>query len=580
LHQTSAGEWRLTTTERRAILLNNIYGVDLDPQAVEVTKLSLLLKVLEGESEEAINAQLKMFHERALPDLADNIKCGNSLIEGSFYDGKEMALFPEEKQVRINAFDWSSEFKGISGFDAVIGNPPYIRIQEMQKRNPEEVEYFKEQYQTGSMGSYDIYVLFVEKALDLLHEKGRMGFILPNKFFTAKYGRALRGMITQGRHLFELVDFTDQQVFKDATTYTTLLFMSKNRNTKFYHTEVKELHTWRLEPGAGRKQFPANTLSSDLWVVVHDDKERALYERLKGLRGTKPLSSIIQNIGQGIRTSRNQVYVLHDVTEHPTEATVEGHSVELDKRVTVNLPLAKRFLDGKAAKAYSLSAPGQAVIVPYTVAQGKAYIIEEATMRKIYKKTFDYLTKCKEPLEDRERGRLRGKPNWYGYIYPKNLEVMTSPKLVVPDTANSAAVAIDDQGQYVLTSGWGITLKETTKVSLWYVMALLNSPILDFFWRKVSTRFQGGYYRYFHENLNPIPIYCVNFRDTGEKAIHDAIVADAKALVEAYETSKTATTGQIRTNAQRAITRLTQKINKKVADLYGLTIEERTLLGI
>ena len=190
MHQTSAGEWRLTTTERRAILLNNIYGVDLDPQAVEVTKLSLLLKVLEGESEEAINAQLKMFHERALPDLADNIKCGNSLIEGSFYDGKEMALFPEEKQVRINAFDWSSEFKGISGFDAVIGNPPYIRIQEMQKRNPEEVEYFKEQYQTGSMGSYDIYVLFVEKALDLLHEKGRMGFILPNKFFTAKYGRA------------------------------------------------------------------------------------------------------------------------------------------------------------------------------------------------------------------------------------------------------------------------------------------------------------------------------------------------------------------------------------------------------
>ena len=118
-------------------------------------------------------------------------------------------------------------------------------------------------------------------------------------------------------------------------------------------------------------------------------------------------------------------------------------------------------------------------------------------------------------------------------------------------------------------------MKETTKVSLWYVMDMLNSPILDFFWRKVSTRFQGGYYRYFHENLNPIPIYCVNFRDTGEKAIHDAIVADAKALVEAYETSKTATTGQIRTNAQRAITRLTQKINKKVADLYGLTIEER-----
>ncbi|MFP4088309.1 MAG: Eco57I restriction-modification methylase domain-containing protein [Desulfobacteraceae bacterium] len=131
LYQKSEDDWRLTTTERKRILLNNIYGVDKDDQAVEVTKLSLLLKVLEGEDEETIQRQLSLFQQRALPDLGSNIKCGNSLIGSDFYDGTQTNLFDEEDIYRINAFDWDQEFPRImkdGGFDAVIGNPPYIRI--------------------------------------------------------------------------------------------------------------------------------------------------------------------------------------------------------------------------------------------------------------------------------------------------------------------------------------------------------------------------------------------------------------------------------------------------------------------
>lgn len=131
-------QWRLTTAEKKRILLNNIYGVDIDTQAVEVTKLSLLLKVLEGESAETINSSLKLFKERALPDLEANIKCGNSLIGLDFYD-THAALSPDD-QLRVNAFDWNAAFpKSMpAGFDAVIGNPPYIftrnqGIDEIQK---------------------------------------------------------------------------------------------------------------------------------------------------------------------------------------------------------------------------------------------------------------------------------------------------------------------------------------------------------------------------------------------------------------------------------------------------------------
>ncbi|HMK61173.1 MAG TPA: TaqI-like C-terminal specificity domain-containing protein [Dissulfurispiraceae bacterium] len=134
LVQAYTGEWRLTIDERKRILLNNIYGVDIDSQAVEVTKLSLLLKVLEGETEQSLQT-LRLFHGRALPDLGDNIKCGNSLIGPDFYE-QQMLPLDEDERLRINVFDWQAEFSEVfkaGGFDAVIGNPPYIRMESFKE---------------------------------------------------------------------------------------------------------------------------------------------------------------------------------------------------------------------------------------------------------------------------------------------------------------------------------------------------------------------------------------------------------------------------------------------------------------
>jgi type I restriction-modification system DNA methylase subunit len=191
IYQGTGGQWLLTTQEKKRILVNNVYGVDIDSQAVEVTKLSLLLKVLESESEETIGKTLKLFRERALPDLGNNIKCGNSLIGPDFYRNKQLGLLEDEDRYRINAFDWNSEFTAIretGGFDAVIGNPPYVRIQALKEWAPIEVEHYKQAYKSASKGNYDIYVVFVERGLSLLNKSGRLGFILPHKFFNSQYG--------------------------------------------------------------------------------------------------------------------------------------------------------------------------------------------------------------------------------------------------------------------------------------------------------------------------------------------------------------------------------------------------------
>ena len=186
------GGWRLTTAERKRILLEHIYGVDIDPQAVEVTKLSLLLKVLEGESEQTIGKQLTLFQERALPDLGGNIQCGNSLIGPDFYTGKQASFLDAEEQYRINAFDWGKAFPQVfkdGGFDAVIGNPPYGAW-----FNDAEDLYFCRFY-NSFVGTKDVFTCFLEKGINLLRTKGLISFIVPSAWLGGPQYSRLRGSL-------------------------------------------------------------------------------------------------------------------------------------------------------------------------------------------------------------------------------------------------------------------------------------------------------------------------------------------------------------------------------------------------
>ncbi len=188
IYQGKGGQWFLTIDEKKRILLNNIYGVDIDSQAAEVTKLSLLLKVLENETQES----LRLFHERALPDLGNNIKCGNSLIGPDFYQNQQLSLFGDEQQRKINAFDWQTEFAEIfkqGGFDAVIGNPPYIFTRELITEA--EKAYYYEKYQCTQF-KINTYFLFVEKSFKLLNRMGVLGYILPNNWLSLEYSSEFR----------------------------------------------------------------------------------------------------------------------------------------------------------------------------------------------------------------------------------------------------------------------------------------------------------------------------------------------------------------------------------------------------
>jgi len=225
------GEWQLSTAEKKRILLANIYGVDIDAQAVETTKLSLLLKVLEGETSATIESQLSFLRERALPDLAANIKCGNSLIGPDFYDERQFDLadLNEEERYRINVFDWNAEFPEIlgnavreeqRGFDAVIGNPPYIQLSMAAYFNSNVNRYLTSVYKS-SAGRLNTYGLFIERVLSgLLRGGGYHSLIVPNTLLTQEHYGDLRRQMLEERLLI-LVVFAEQ-VFAGAVVETTI----------------------------------------------------------------------------------------------------------------------------------------------------------------------------------------------------------------------------------------------------------------------------------------------------------------------------------------------------------------------
>jgi len=230
VYQGHGGEWRLTTGEKKRILLHNIYGVDIDRQAVEVTKLSLLLKVLEGENQETLGQQLKLWRERALPDLGENIKCGNSLIGPDYFQGQ---LMPDEEEMRrVNPFDWEKEFPEIitaGGFDAVIGNPPYLKEYTLRQPFRDLRQTKNQRYYQGKM---DLWYVFACVSLDLLRPGGIHSFIATSNWITNAGATNLRQKIITETQFEQFTDFGDFRVFASASIQTMIYVL---RRTMQHH---------------------------------------------------------------------------------------------------------------------------------------------------------------------------------------------------------------------------------------------------------------------------------------------------------------------------------------------------------
>jgi hypothetical protein len=391
-----------------------------------------------------------------------------------------------------------------AGFDAIIGNPPYIRVQVLRQSDSQASEFLSRTYLTAS-GSYDLYMLIAEKCLSLICPNGIIGLILPNKFLTASYGEPLREVVAANRSLLKLVDFTYGQVFTGVTTYTCLLFLSGGPIDKATYIQLEEpLEIKSLNlPHQG---VSVADLTNAPWTFPSPAINK-LFSRLEP--STEQLGNIAERLFQGIRTSANEVYILENVVV--TKDKIQGFSSSLQKRVEVEADLCFQFAFGDGIQRYDLSSTAQFVIIPYQISVDEVKLIPLEILAEQYPLIHDYFIANEELLKSRERGRLAQSKNWHGFIYPKNLEVMRLPKIITRDIIENVAFTLDYSGNIAFVTGYGITLSSQSLYSLNYLLAVLNSKFGDFALKQLNTFVRGGYVRIFTQYLEPIPIRRIMF---------------------------------------------------------------------
>ncbi|MDB9539306.1 Eco57I restriction-modification methylase domain-containing protein, partial [Anabaenopsis arnoldii] len=452
----------------------------------------------------------------------------------------------------------------------VIGNPPYIRIQALKEWATLEVEFYKEEYVSASKGNYDIYVVFVEKGLNLLRKDGRLGFILPHKFFNAQYGESLRKLIAKGQYLEKIVYFGDQQVFPKVSTYTCLLFLSKTDKSEVTFIQVQDLLEWVTDDSIEKISLIQQSFISKTWNFSKFHNA-LFFEKFNDHRFVS-LGKIKNNISQGIRTSANEVYVV-DFISQKRDNLLDVYSKSLDKVITIESSLTCPFLQGKEIKAYQLLYSNKLLIIPYELVNGQVNLLNENKLCNNYPLTLDYLIQNQIKLENREKGKMLGS-GWYGYIYPKNIELMRYPKILVPDIAIKASFALDERGEYAFTSGYGITLKNDVNESIKYILGLLNSKLLDFYFKNISTTIRGGFFRYFTQFVEQLPIRRINFENLSETNLHNQMVRLVEQMLFLHEQLNQAQTPPAKRRIKQQINATDRQINQLVYELYELTDEE------
>jgi hypothetical protein len=553
LYQSAGGEWKLTTGERKRILLEHIYGVDIDPQAVEVTKLSLLLKVLEGENEQTLGRQMRLWQGRALPDLGGNIKCGNSLIGPDYYANRQLSLLDEEEHYRVNAFDWQTQFdaalKGAGGFDAVIGNPPYVR----QEMLGEQKTYFQKHYRVYH-GMADLYTYFIEKGVALLKPGGLFSYIVANKWMRANYGEPLRSWL-KGQEIEEILDFGDLPVFAGATTYPCIIRIRKGAKPGMQFDAVKmdTLIFTSLEEHASQRRYPISQdrLGTGGWSLV-DEHSARLLEKLREIG--VPLEEYTKNkVFRGILTGLNEAFVI--------DAASRERLIAEDPR---SAELIVPFLAGRDIKRYAPAASDKFLIFTRHGIDINAY---PAIKNHLSNYRTRLTPKPKGWKGDKWPGRKPGNYQWYEIQdtidYHAEFE---KPKIIYPNICKKPEFTFDPNKLYTNQKCFIIPTED------YYLLGYLNSSLCHFLFEMILPKLRGNFFEPSYVFFKDFPIYKIDFSNPSDISIHEKIVALVNRMLELNRAK--ARTPQERESLRREFEASDRQIDRLVYRLYELSGEE------
>ncbi|MGA3327261.1 MAG: N-6 DNA methylase [Terriglobia bacterium] len=619
VHTDPDGAKRLSVYRKARILRNNLFGVDIDPQAVEITMMSLYLKALEGEKSQLPPKQ------HILPELKYNIMCGNSLIGPDIYD--QGMLFAEDERDRINAFDWNfvpsgsagfqpamenaaetaalrtspvkaaahgdapSERRGGSrtaptpgnglpsigqvmrsgGFDCVIGNPPYVR----QESISEFKDYFEEHYKSFDSVA-DLYVYFIEKGIRLLRDGGYYSIIVSSSFLRTGYGEALRTFLKGNTAILQIVDFGGLPIFEGAKdTYVCVPLLAKRRQPEWVQVsrvssfEFRDLETY---VSANTYRIPHSRLAPKAWSIK-SDAETKVFDKIAKV-GT-PLGRYVEGrMFYGVKTGLNEAFML--------SAELRGKMLT---RSTSSGTLIKRFLGGQDIRRYWVEDVEQyLIVIPCGWTRSEmaksAKKIRGASEKDAWAWLSNEYSAVSEhllPYADACRKRQDHGDYWWELRPCDYYEFFDTPKIIFPDISKAPRFYLDAAGFYLVNTAYCLGTDDK------YLLGVLNCRLFWFAISNISIPFgvRAGEFRYrlIYQYMEKVPIRRINFSDAADKARHEMMV---KLVDRMLELNKQKHSGKLAPSqverVDREIAATDAEIDNLVYELYGITDEERKII--
>ncbi|HCD5200358.1 MULTISPECIES: Eco57I restriction-modification methylase domain-containing protein [Vibrio harveyi group] len=557
--------YQLTLSAKSRILKNNIFGVDIDPESIELAKLGLYLKLIEGEE--------KLTGNNILPDLDNNLKCGNSIISHHEWEKhKDSDNYFEA----LNLFDWNTEFKAIlsqGGFDIIIGNPPYVRIQKLKKYSIDELDYYQSgdsPYYTAKRKDIDKYFIFIEKSTKLINKNGTVSLIIPNKFIANQYGELLREYIHNNNLLKKVTNFGSIHVFKGkALNYTCILELSHNTTGHVDCEKVSDINDWIQNKNSRINTYPISTFKSKPWIFPEENISKILQQ----CEAKSSLSlGDISDIYVGLQTSADDVYVIKEKFSDEKFVYFEKDN----QKFQVEKSILKPFILDVQLEAFRQATPNSWLIYPYYDKNNKISLYSEEEMSNLFPYTYKYLKNYRERLSNRSiTGGKKEERTWYQYGRSQSLNKMEQSKIILPVQSKNYKYTPDYSHLYLTGGGNGpyYIIKPTSKnYSIQVLLAILNHEISEAQVRLCTSIIGNGYYAHNKEFITNLLI--------------PDLTNDEKVYIEGLVNSILETERNIpklkqhqKISSQRKADALKEKLRDTVTDVFGISKADCELLS-
>lgn len=470
-------------------------------------------------------------------DMLENVR----YLKEEHNDGRLFKMFEDTVLALV--------VKNYMEYDYVVGNPPYVRIQNL----PDSQKQMMSKLYDSTTGNYDIYGPFYERGLDWLSEDtGKLGFITPNQFMSTDYGEGLRRVLLQESRIKEVYDFRDSGVFEDAKNYPAIVILEDEPDSK--ERDVNEIRCVRVkgdtkaptnrsldtaileavrahrdDPGYEDDfisvfDYPQGDLDEGYWSLMPPEELNIIHKMDAASDAT--VGEVTDSVFAGTQTSANDVFLVRPVDADRISANDEGDTVTVvpkgeSQEYEIETDTLRPWLQGRDINRWRGDWSGEHAIVPYTLNRDEnenisSNLISKKKLENELPLTWGYLEGHRDTLESREGGRFEDRDDWYGFGYPKSMTRFEDPKLICPEIAAEATFMLDEVGTWYFKAAYGVQLEDEFKERTDTFAALLNSDALDFYLKHYTALKVDGYYKYTTNYLTPLPILWGDDEDRDE----------------------------------------------------------------